>query len=183
MTAKPSPRKAPAQRRSAASRRRSPPASWVRSPDRRSKPRPTPPGARGRLLPGGGRKSRSFRGLPALEHRGTSPYVAGMSSDASFPSLSLVLLAATLITAPLAGGCTTDDSSSPDAGDPAISAKKASDAFWTTYWNNDYAHIPDAQSALEAAIAQNPNDAELTALLAAIHWWHVSEAATPDQHA
>src|SRR5215813_8641411 len=105
-----------------------------------------------------------------------------MSSDASLPSLSLVLLAATLITAPLAGGCTTDDSSSPDAGDPAISAKKASDAFWTTYWNNDYAHIPDAQSALQAAIAQNPNDAELTALLAAIHWWHVSEAATREQH-
>src|SRR5262249_15368486 len=52
MTANPSPRKAPAQRRSAASRRRSPPASWGRSPDRRSKPRPTPPGARGRLLPG-----------------------------------------------------------------------------------------------------------------------------------
>ena len=75
------------------------------------------------------------------------------------------------------------DATSPaDPGDPSISAKSASDAFWNTYWGNDYAGIANVQSALQAALAENPRDAELTALLAATHWWHVSEAAARERH-
>jgi len=105
-----------------------------------------------------------------------------MNSDIPSHALSLAILIGTLSTAPLAGGCSADDSASPDGGDPAIGARKASDAFWNTYWGNDYAHIADVQSELRAAIAENPNDAELTALLAATHWWHVSEAAGRERH-
>jgi len=96
--------------------------------------------------------------------------------------ISFALLVGALATALLAGGCSADDSSSPDGGDPGISARNASDAFWTTYWGNDYAHIADVQSALRAALAESPSDAELTALLAATHWWHVSEAAARERH-
>jgi hypothetical protein len=106
-----------------------------------------------------------------------------MNSDNRSRSLSVALLIATSTLAPLAVGCSADASSSPDAGDSAASsAKTASDAFWNTYWANDYAGIPAVQSALQAALNENPRDANLTALLAATHWWHVSEAAAREKH-
>src|SRR5262245_11207965 len=105
-----------------------------------------------------------------------------MNSDITSPAFSLALLVGALTTAPLAGGCTADDAALPDAGDPAISARSAAETFWNVYWGNDYAGIAGVQSALREAIAQNPNDAELPALLAATHWWHVSEAAARERH-
>src|SRR5215468_3004718 len=104
-----------------------------------------------------------------------------MNSNPRFLSFSLLLTSLTLV--PLASGCSADAKPSPDAGDQAvIIGKTATDAFWNTYWANDYANIANVQSALRAALNENPRDATLTALLAATHWWHVSEAAARERH-
>ena len=98
-----------------------------------------------------------------------------MTSPTASHSTSFLVLAGTLATVLLVAGCTADDGSSPtDAGGAATAA---SAAFWNNYWANGYAHIADVQGELQAALATNPDDAELHALLAATHWWHVSEAA------
>jgi len=104
-----------------------------------------------------------------------------MNSNPRFLSFSVLLTALTLV--PLAGGCSADPNSSPDGGgQAAIGGKAATDAFWNTYWANDYANIANVQTALRAALNENPRDARLTALLAATHWWHVSEAAARERH-
>ncbi len=84
------------------------------------------------------------------------------------------IIAATLVTA--CNGSNTADTA-PDVGDPTASQNAAVDTFWRIYHNNDYAHILDAQAALQSAIDQNPNNATLYALLGATHWWHVGEAS------
>ena len=97
-------------------------------------------------------------------------------------SQSLALLVGALNTAPLTGGCTADDSTSSDAGDPASSAKKASDALWTTYWATTMPTSSTCNWPGSRRFGRTLDDAELTALLAATHWWHLSEAAARERH-
>jgi tetratricopeptide (TPR) repeat protein len=68
-------------------------------------------------------------------------------------------------------------SENTDTGNPTATQNAAVDMFWRALHNNDYAHIGDAQAALRAAIDQNPNSAELYALVGATHWWHAGEAS------
>jgi pterin-4a-carbinolamine dehydratase len=103
-----------------------------------------------------------------------------MTTHNRFPSLYFALLFGML-----GAACSSDDGATPDAGSPDALAKSASDKFWNVYWSNDYGHIGDVESALEAAIAQKPDEADLYGLLAAAHWWHVSESRRdphPDQN-
>ncbi len=65
----------------------------------------------------------------------------------------------------------------PDPGDsPATQA--AIDRFWQVYHGNDYNGIPQVEAQLEQALAQDPNNATLHALLGASHFWHIGEART-----
>jgi hypothetical protein len=52
----------------------------------------------------------------------------------------------------------------------------AIEQFWTTFHGNDYDSIPAVQAALQAALARDPENVTLTALLGATHFWHVGES-------
>ena len=49
--------------------------------------------------------------------------------------------------------------------------------FWDVYHGNQYDQIPPVQAELEQAIANDPNNPTLFALLGATHFWHIGEAA------
>ncbi len=92
----------------------------------------------------------------------------------SIPRFVYVAITSALLVA----GCNgPNNADTPPDGGASTAAKAAVDAFWRIYHNNDYAHIADVQAELQAAIDQNPNNAELLALLGATHWWHVGEAS------
>ena len=95
-----------------------------------------------------------------------------MKTKSMFLFVYITVIAATLI-----AGCSSNTDTQSDAGDSAVTQKNAVDMFWRVFHNNDYAHIGDAQTALQAAMNENPDNAELYALLGATHWWHVGEAS------
>lgn len=49
--------------------------------------------------------------------------------------------------------------------------------FWDAYHGNAYGQIPEVQAELEQAIANDPQNPKLYALLGAAHFWHIGEAA------
>ena len=57
------------------------------------------------------------------------------------------------------------------------SSKAAIQHFWDVYHGNRYDQIPQVQAELEQAIANDPQNPTLHALLGATHFWHIGEAA------
>lgn len=51
----------------------------------------------------------------------------------------------------------------------------AIERFWAVYHGNDYAAIPQVQAQLQEAIAHDPQNPTLYALLGATHFWHIGE--------
>jgi hypothetical protein len=47
--------------------------------------------------------------------------------------------------------------------------------FWAIFHGNDYASIPEVQAELQKAIARDPSNVTLQALLGAVHFWHAGE--------
>jgi hypothetical protein len=64
-----------------------------------------------------------------------------------------------------------------DRGDSPSTSQAAIDRFWQIYHGNRYNEIPQAEAQLEQAIAREPNNPTLRALLGAAHFWHIGEAA------
>jgi hypothetical protein len=65
----------------------------------------------------------------------------------------------------------------PDDQDAEDASKAAIQHFWDIYHGNDYAQIPQVQMELDRAIANDPQNPTLFALLGATHFWHIGEAA------
>ena len=60
----------------------------------------------------------------------------------------------------------------PGAGSSAASAIER---FWAIFHRNDYSAIPAVEAELQAALARDPENATLMALLGATHFWHAGE--------
>lgn len=58
---------------------------------------------------------------------------------------------------------------------PGSAAAAAIERFWAIFHGNDYNAIPIVQAELQAALARDPENATLTALLGATHFWHAGE--------
>ena len=101
--------------------------------------------------------------FPVLRHAAA---LAGKRRLASV-ALAVALL---LVSAAFAWRPAEDD-------DSRQASRAAIDNFWTTYHGNDYNAIPQVESQLQQAIANDPNNPTLYALLGAAHFWHIGEAA------
>jgi tetratricopeptide (TPR) repeat protein len=57
-------------------------------------------------------------------------------------------------------------------------AQTANERFWSTLHSADYAGYPAALAAVEAALAESPEDPVQVAHLGWLHMWHLAEAAS-----
>lgn len=64
----------------------------------------------------------------------------------------------------------------PTADDSDGASQAAIDRFWQAYHGNDYGPIPQVEAQLQQALAHDPNNPTLHALLGAAHFWHIGEA-------
>lgn len=65
----------------------------------------------------------------------------------------------------------------PATDDSEGATRAAIDRFWQVYHGNDYGAIPQVETQLEQAIAHDPDNPTLQALLGAAHFWHIGEGA------
>jgi hypothetical protein len=61
---------------------------------------------------------------------------------------------------------------------PTESSQTADERFWSVLHGADYAAYPQALAAVEAALAESPEDPLQNAHLGWLHIWHLSEAAS-----
>jgi hypothetical protein len=91
------------------------------------------------------------------------------------------LLASTLLTLALLGGCSDLAVRAAPAKQPQPStsalARHATVSFWDAFSNARYDDIPSVQRLLTAAYLENPADPKVALLLAHTHLWKVAERA------